>query len=354
MALIEIQGLTTLFGSQPLQVLQQVRAGMDKATLLRRTGHTLALQDVELAIDAGEIFVVMGLSGSGKSTLVRHINRLIDPTAGRVLLDGRDVTALSVEQLVQLRRERLAMVFQRFALLPHRNVVDNVALGLELRGLPMPVRQSEARRWIERVGLAGVELQLPAQLSGGMQQRVGLARALCAGTDIILMDEPFSALDPLIRSRLQGDLLGLQAELGRTIVFITHDLDEALRIGSRVAILKDGRVVQVGTPTQLLMQPADEHVAAFVRDVNRARAWRVGAALLPWPPDMPLPALAEAVDEDDAVEQVLPQLVGRSAPLAVRRAGHIVGQVDVQRLRAMLAQGARTSATAVSVGASGS
>jgi glycine betaine/proline transport system ATP-binding protein len=337
MSLIEIRGLSTVFGPDPQRALADVRAGMGKAELLARRGHTLALHDVNLQVEAGEIFVVMGMSGSGKSTLVRHVNRLVEPSAGRVWVDGQDVTAMRPPQLLELRRRRLAMVFQRFGLLAHRCVLDNVALGLELRGVPLAERQAQARGWIERVGLSGFEEHLPAQLSGGMQQRVGLARALCAGTDIILMDEPFSALDPLLRSQLQGELLALQAGLGRTVVFITHDLDEALRIGSRVAVLRDGRVLQVGTPRQLLLNPADEHVADFVRDVNRARALRIGAAVLPWPAGVPLPPVENAVDADSPIEPVLARLVGRSTPLAVRRGGAIVGQVSMAVVREMLA-----------------
>ncbi len=337
MALIALKGLTTIFGPRPLQALAQVRAGVDKTTLLAQAGHSLALQDVELSIERGEIFVIMGLSGSGKSTLVRHINRLIDPTEGQVLIDGQDVTALSLAKLIALRRQRLAMVFQRFGLLAHRNVLDNVAWGLEVRGTPAAQRRVEAKRWIARVGLAGTEALYPSQLSGGMQQRVGLARALCADTDIILMDEAFSALDPLIRSQLQGDLLALQADFRKTIVFITHDLDEALRIASRVAILNEGRVVQVGTPADVMTRPADAYVASFVRDVNRARAWRVASATVPWPPNVPQPVSAEAVDEDATLEQVLATMIGRDAPLAVRRGTAIVGRVDVDRVRALLA-----------------
>lgn len=336
MPLIDIQGLSTVFGPQPARAMAQVRAGMGKAELLKRTGHGLALHDVNLSIEAGEIFVVMGLSGSGKSTLVRHINRLIDPTAGRVLIDGQDVTALSLAGLIELRRRRLAMVFQRFGLLVHRTVLDNVALGLELRGVAPAARREAAVRWIERVGLGGSEALYPPQLSGGMQQRVGLARALCADTDIILMDEAFSALDPLIRAQLQGDLLDLQARYNKTIVFITHDLDEALRLGSRVAFLNEGRVVQVGPPAEVLRRPANAHVAAFVRDVNRPRAWRVASALAPWPADLPLPPLTDAVDADATLEQVLPQLIGRSTPLAVRRGQAVIGQVALEGVRELL------------------
>ena len=337
MSLIEIRGLATVFGPRPQEALAKARAGTDKATLLAQ-GHTLALLDVDLDIQAGEIFVIMGLSGSGKSTLVRHINRLIEPTAGRVAIDGQDVMALGRDALIELRRRRLAMVFQGFGLLAHLSVVDNVAFGLELRGSARADRHTRARRWIERVGLTGFENHAVAELSGGMRQRVGLARALASETDIILMDEPFSALDPLIRSQLQAELLALQAQLGRTVVFITHDLDEALRIGTRVALLRDGRVVQVGTPREVLMQPADAQVASFVRHVNRARALTIGSALAAWPDGMPLPAWDEAVDADASVEQVLPRLVGRSAPLAVRRDGMIVGVVSMGAVRDMLSR----------------
>ncbi len=335
MALIEVRGLTTLFGPRPQAGLALWREGLDKAALLAH-GHVLALQNVSLDIRAGEIFVVMGLSGSGKSTLVRHLNGLLRPTAGQVWIGEDELTVLRPRRLNELRRQRLAMVFQRFGLLAHRSVLDNVAFGLELRGVAAREREARARHWIERVGLQGWEAHRPAQLSGGMQQRVGLARALCSDTDIILMDEAFSALDPLIRSQLQGELLTLQAELGRTIVFITHDLDEALRIGSRVAILRDGAVLQVGTPRDLLLQPADAHVAAFVADVNRARALRVDSALAPWPGGQPAPALERAVDADATLEQVLPRLVGRQAPLAVRHGGAVVGQVALDEVRALL------------------
>jgi glycine betaine/proline transport system ATP-binding protein len=336
MALIRIRELTTLFGPDPQAGLALWRQGLDKAAM-HALGHVLALQDVSLDMNAGEIFVIMGLSGSGKSTLVRHINGLLAPTAGRVFVGEQEVGALATAALRRLRRDRMAMVFQRFGLLAHRNVIDNVAFGLELRGVARVERRERALRWIARVGLAGWEQHRPAQLSGGMQQRVGLARALCSDTDIILMDEAFSALDPLIRSQLQAELLTLQAELGRSIVFITHDLDEALRIGSRVAILRDGAVLQVGTPRELLLQPADAHVAAFVADVNRARALTVDAALAPWPQGEPLPALDRAVDAEATLEQVLPRLVGRQSPLPVQRSGAIVGQVALDQVRALLA-----------------
>lgn len=335
MALIRIRGLSTVFGPRPKDALARARDGADRAALLAQ-GHTLALHDIDLDIRAGEIFVIMGLSGSGKSTLVRHINRLIEPTCGLVSIGGQDVLTMGPDELIELRRQRLSMVFQGFGLLDHLSVLDNVALGLELRGLGRARRHAMAMHWIERVALQGFEHHLPAQLSGGMRQRVGLARALCSETDIILMDEAFSALDPLIRAQLQTELLTLQAELGRTVVFITHDLDEALRLGDRVAILRDGRLVQVGTPQEVLLEPADEGVADFVRDVNRARALPIDAARIPWPADMPLPPTDRAVDAGASIEQVLPMLVGRRAPLALRRGGTIVGQVSMETVRELL------------------
>jgi glycine betaine/proline transport system ATP-binding protein len=352
MALIEIRGVTTIFGPAPATALRQRRSGMDKTALLAG-GHTLGLDEVDLDIEAGEIFVVMGLSGSGKSTLLRHINRLIEPTAGRVRVDGQDVMALGTRELVALRRRRIAMVFQGFGLLDHRRVIDNVALGLELRGVRPQERRTRAMQWIDRVGLSGYEQHLPVQLSGGMRQRVGLARALASETDIILMDEPFSALDPPIRAQLQRELLALQAAQGRTVVFVTHDLDEALRLGTRLAILRDGKVVQVGTPWEVLTRPADAQSAEFSRQVNRARALPIGTALAPWPADLPMPDPADAtetVDADASIEDVLHRLVGRVDPLAVRRGDAIVGQVSMSSVRALLAPAASVCTRSASGG----
>ncbi len=271
MAFIELDHVTTIFGRHPKSALTRLNAGADKQTLLAETGHVVGLHDVSLTITKGEMFVIMGLSGSGKSTLVRHINRLIDPTTGDVRIDGINVLELSHSELIDLRRNRLAMVFQRFGLMPHRPVVDNVAYALEIRGMKKAERITQAREWISRVGLSGYEAHYPDQLSGGMQQRVGLARALAANTDIILMDEAFSALDPLIRGELQEELLKLQQSLGKTIVFITHDLDEALQLANRIAILKDGQIAQIGEPSDILQNPADAYVAAFVRNITRPR-----------------------------------------------------------------------------------
>ena len=276
---IEVRHLYKIFGPRPQEVLAQVEAGTGKEEILSRTGHTVGLHDVNLSVGKAETFVVMGLSGSGKSTFVRCVNRLIDPTGGQVLVGGVDIVELGAAEIKALRRTRMSMVFQRFGLLPHRNVVENVAYGLRVQGMLKEKRQERARRWIEVVGLQGYERMRPSQLSGGMQQRVGLARALCTDPDILLMDEPFSALDPLIRRDMQDELVRLQRDLNKTIVFITHDLDEALRLGDRIAILKDGRVVQVGTPVEIITRPADAYVQEFVRDVNRARVLNAGVVM---------------------------------------------------------------------------
>ncbi|WMS41123.1 glycine betaine/L-proline ABC transporter ATP-binding protein [Acuticoccus sp. MNP-M23] len=281
MSLIEVQNVTKIFGPRPKQALARYREGLSKEELLAETGHTLGLSDVSLSIAKGEIFVVMGLSGSGKSTLIRHFNRLIEPTDGQILVHGNDVLKLSAGQLQEFRRTTMSMVFQRFGLMPHRTVLQNVAYGLAVRGVPKRDREEQAMGWVQTVGLSGYEHQYPTQLSGGMQQRVGLARALATDAEILLMDEAFSALDPLIRSQMQDQLIELQAELGKTIVFITHDLDEALRIGDQIAILKDGRLSQVGKPAEILLHPADDYVASFVRDVNRARVLTVDTVMKP-------------------------------------------------------------------------
>jgi glycine betaine/proline transport system ATP-binding protein len=271
MAKIEISGIYKIFGPYPKRHMAAVTKGLSKDSLLAETGHTLGLQDVNLSVEEGELFVIMGLSGSGKSTLIRHINRLIDPTAGSIRIDGENVLNLRRNELVELRRHKMSMVFQRFALFPHKTVLDNVAYGLTIQGIDKKNARAIARHWLEQVGLQGVGDQHPHMLSGGMQQRVGLARALATNPDILLMDEAFSALDPLIRKEMQDLLLKLQQQLHKTIVFITHDLDEALRLGNRIAILKDGALVQQGDPQEILLTPKDDYVAAFVKDVNRGK-----------------------------------------------------------------------------------
>ncbi|HHQ4789118.1 TPA: glycine betaine/L-proline ABC transporter ATP-binding protein ProV, partial [Aeromonas hydrophila] len=257
---LEVKSLYKIFGDQPEKAFKLLAKGHDRASILQKTGQTLGVQDVNLAIDEGEIFVVMGLSGSGKSTLVRLFNRLIEPTRGQVLIDGEDIAAISDSELRQVRRKKISMVFQSFALMPHLSVLENTAFGLELAGVPLAERQQSARQALHQVGLGQWIDAFPDALSGGMKQRVGLARALANDPDILLMDEAFSALDPLIRTEMQDELLKLQASQQRTIVFISHDLDEAMRIGDRIAIMQDGQLVQVGTPDEILNQPANDYV----------------------------------------------------------------------------------------------
>ncbi|MFQ2254437.1 glycine betaine/L-proline ABC transporter ATP-binding protein ProV [Aeromonas sp. DNRA1] len=270
---LEVKSLYKIFGEQPEKAFKLLAKGHDRASILQKTGQTLGVQNVNLAIDEGEIFVVMGLSGSGKSTLVRLFNRLIEPTRGQVLIDGEDIAAISERELRQVRRKKISMVFQSFALMPHLSVLENTAFGLELAGVPLAERQQSARQALHQVGLGQWTDAFPDALSGGMKQRVGLARALANDPDILLMDEAFSALDPLIRTEMQDELLKLQASQQRTIVFISHDLDEAMRIGDRIAIMQDGQLVQVGTPDEILNQPANDYVRAFFRGVDLANVF---------------------------------------------------------------------------------
>ena len=281
MSKIEINNVYKIFGKNPKSVLPMVKDGATKEDILDQTGHTVGLDNVSLKIEEGETFVCMGLSGSGKSTLIRHLNRLIDPTDGDILIEGTNVMSLNNEQLIDFRRHKMSMVFQRFGLFPHKTVIQNVGYGLEMQGKTEEERNKISMEKIESVGLNGFENQYPNQLSGGMQQRVGLARALATNTDIMLMDEAFSALDPLIRSDMQKQLLDLQSELKKTIVFITHDLDESLRLGDHIGILNAGKLVQVGTPVDIIMNPADEYVAAFVKDVNRTKVIKAKIIMKP-------------------------------------------------------------------------
>ncbi|WP_136679292.1 glycine betaine/L-proline ABC transporter ATP-binding protein [Neptunomonas sp. XY-337] len=295
--LIQIENLYKVFGKDPASVMPLVHKGQSKDDILAETGHTLGLKNINLTINKGEIFVIMGLSGSGKSTMIRHFNRLIEPTEGVIRVENTDVMKLSAKELEQFRRHKMSMVFQRFGLMPHRTVLDNVAYGLSIQGVDKAERNGKAREWLETVGLAGYEEQYPAQLSGGQQQRVGLARALCTDAEILLMDEAFSALDPLIRSEMQDQLIQLQEQLHKTIIFITHDLDEALRIGDRIAILKDGEMVQQGTPDEILLNPATGYVEAFVKDVNRARALTVETVMKPPARRITADTIGEALEQ---------------------------------------------------------
>ena len=340
MSKIEINNVYKIFGPKPPSVLQMVKDGASKEEVLDKTGHTIGLDNVTLKIQEGETFVCMGLSGSGKSTLIRHLNRLIEPTAGEILVEGTDVTSLKKEQLIDFRRHKMSMVFQRFGLFPHKTVLQNVGYGLEMQGIEIEKRNSVAMEKIESVGLTGFENQYPAQLSGGMQQRVGLARALATDTDIMLMDEAFSALDPLIRSDMQKQLLDLQSELKKTIVFITHDLDESLRLGDHIGILNAGKLVQVGTPVDIIMNPADDYVEAFVKDVNRAKVLKAKVIMKP---------ANEAngidknnlikIEEDQFVEEFLPQVVCTNANCeVVDKKGNIKGYISNKELQQSLSK----------------
>ncbi|NIY80766.1 glycine betaine/L-proline ABC transporter ATP-binding protein [Celeribacter sp. HF31] len=272
---VSIRNLYKIFGDNPARALEHVKAGMGKPELMDQHGHALGLNNINLDIPAKGIQVIMGLSGSGKSTLIRHLNRLIEPTSGEIWIDDEDVLAMSTDQLRDLRRFKMSMVFQKFGLLPHRTVLENAMYGLEIQGVANKEAEERSRKWLDRVGLNGFEAQYPSQLSGGQQQRVGLARALATDADILLMDEAFSALDPLIRTDMQSILLELQEELHKTIIFITHDLDEALNIGDRIAILRDGEIVQSGDPQDIIMKPADDYITDFIRDINRAKVVRL-------------------------------------------------------------------------------
>ena len=279
--LIEVEGLYKIFGDNPEIVMPLIEQGLSKDEILMQTGQTVGLNDINLKIPRGKTFVIMGLSGSGKSTMIRHFNRLIDPTEGRIRVEGVDVMALQQKELEQFRRHKMSMVFQRFGLMPHRTVSENIGYGLSIQGVDKKVIAEKVQYWMQMVGLEGYETHYPAHLSGGQQQRVGLARALCTDAEILLMDEAFSALDPLIRSEMQDQLIELQEKLHKTIIFITHDLDEALRLGDQIAILKDGELVQVGEPSEILLNPATDYVEAFVKDVNRARALTVETVMKP-------------------------------------------------------------------------
>jgi len=277
---IEAVDTYKIFGRRPERGVERLRAGASREEL-RKDGLTPAVIDASFDVAEGEIFVVMGLSGSGKSTLIRMVNGLLEPTAGEVMIDGRDITKLSAKDLRAVRRDKVSMVFQHFALFPHRTVGENAAYGLQVQGLGRAERQRKAEEALRMVGLDGWAGALPGQLSGGMRQRVGLARALAAGTEIMLMDEAFSALDPLIRREMQDQLVDLQHRLGKTILFITHDLNEAMRLGDRIAMMRDGRIVQVGTAEQILNDPANDYVAQFVQDVDRTRVLTASSVMEP-------------------------------------------------------------------------
>ncbi len=268
---IDVQKLSKIFGNKPERALKMLSDGKSKSDILEETGLTVGLNDISFQVFKGEIFVLMGLSGCGKSTLLRCLNRLIDPTAGSIVINGNDIVTMNDDEIREFRRKQAGMIFQNFALLPHKTVLDNVAFGLEIQGMELEERHTKATKALNMVGLAGYEQSMPDQLSGGMKQRVGLARALASDAEILLMDEAFSALDPLIRRDMQDELIDLQERLNKTIIFVTHDLDEALKLGTRIALMKDGKIIQVGTSEEILMNPSNEYVERFVADVDMTR-----------------------------------------------------------------------------------
>jgi len=334
MAKIEAKNVYKIFGPEPSKILPMCQEGVSKEEILENTGHTVGLADVSLSIEEGETFVCMGLSGSGKSTLIRHINRLIDPTSGEISVEGTNVMELDQKNLIEFRRHKMSMVFQRFGLFPHKTVIQNVGYGLEIQGKDLNERNKVAMEKINAVGLNGFEYQYPNQLSGGMQQRVGLARALATNTDIMLMDEAFSALDPLIRSDMQKQLIELQAELKKTILFITHDLDEALRLGDHIGILNHGRLVQIGTPIDIIMKPADDYVAAFVKDVNRAKVIKAKIIMIPRNKfNGGKVSNTIKVNEDSFLDEFLPQVCLTPATVeVVDKSGNIKGYITDKEL----------------------
>ena len=334
MAKIEVKNVYKIFGPEPSKVLPMCQDRVSKEEILENTGHTVGLADVSLSIEEGETFVCMGLSGSGKSTLIRHINRLIDPTSGEISVEGTNVMELDQKNLIEFRRHKMSMVFQRFGLFPHKTVIQNVGYGLEIQGKDLNERNIVAMEKINAVGLNGFEYQYPNQLSGGMQQRVGLARALATNTDIMLMDEAFSALDPLIRSDMQKQLIELQAELKKTILFITHDLDEALRLGDHIGILNHGRLVQIGSPIDIIMKPADDYVAAFVKDVNRAKVIKAKIIMVPRNKfNGGKISNTIKVNEDSFLDEFLPQVCLMPATVeVVDKSGNIKGYITDKEL----------------------
>lgn len=278
---VKVNHLTKIFGKKTKPALEMIRANKSKTEILEKTGATVGVYDVNFEVEEGEIFVIMGLSGSGKSTLIRLLNRLIEPTSGNIYIDGQDISSLDKEGLREVRRNKMSMVFQNFGLFPHRTILENTEYGLEIRGVPKEERQAKAEKALENSSLIAFKDQLPSQLSGGMQQRVGLARTLANDPEILLMDEAFSALDPLIRREMQDELLDLQENVKKTIIFITHDLNEALRIGDRIALMKDGQIMQIGTGEEILTNPANEYVRTFVEDVDRSKVLTAQNIMVP-------------------------------------------------------------------------
>ena len=325
-AMIAAKGVWKIFGANAKQVLETHDRSKSRDEIQEETGHVVAVKDVDFEVRRGECFVVMGLSGSGKSTLLRTLTRLIEPTGGSITIDGNDVRDLNNRELLELRRSKVAMVFQHFGLFPHRTVIDNVAYGLEVRGMGKVKRTEKAEEILELVGLAGWGERFPRELSGGMQQRVGLARAMAMDPEILFFDEPFSALDPLIRREMQDELLGLQDKLQKTMVFITHDFLEAIKMGDHIAIMKDGEIVQVGTPEEIVANPVDDYVRDFTEDVPRYKVLSVGKVMRE-----PSPGLdtTNTVKASAKIDTIIAQAAEIDTPFAVvDEAGAVVGEID--------------------------
>ncbi|QQZ11269.1 quaternary amine ABC transporter ATP-binding protein [Heyndrickxia vini] len=328
---IDVKNVTKIFGKHPKKALQFLSEGKTKQEILKATGAIVGVNQANFQVFDGEIFVIMGLSGSGKSTLVRLLNRLIEPTSGEILLDNENVTQMNKEQLRSIRRKKISMVFQKFALLPHRTILQNTEYGLEIQGVEKSKRKITAMESLKLVGLEGYEHQYPDQLSGGMQQRVGLARALANNPDILLMDEAFSALDPLIRKDMQDELLELHNTVGKTIVFITHDLDEALRIGDRIALMKDGSIVQIGAPEEILMNPSNEYVERFVEDVDFSKVLTAGHIMKR--------AETVQIEKGPRVALTLMKNLGISSIYVVDKKNRLLGAVTAQIAREAVEMG---------------
>ncbi|HSG24942.1 MAG TPA: glycine betaine/L-proline ABC transporter ATP-binding protein [Anaerolineales bacterium] len=330
MSTVEIRNIWKIFGPNPEYVLNTIQPGDTRREVRQKTGHVIAVREVSLDVAKGEVFVVMGLSGSGKSTLVRCLSRLIEPTVGEVLINDTNVTKMSESELRHLRRHTVSMVFQRFGLFPHRRVIDNVAYGLEVRGLEVDERRKIANEVLELVGLENWGTRYPHELSGGMQQRVGLARALAVDPEIMLCDEPFSALDPLIRRDMQNELLKLQQSLQKTIIFITHDFLEAIKLGDRIAIMKDGEIVQVGTSQEIVANPSNDYVREFTQDVPRAKVLTAGSIMQPGNQSTDQ---GMVIPFNTTLEELIPMLVGSSESRPVVDVdGNVVGSVDQKTL----------------------
>ncbi len=329
--------LWKVFGPKASAIVGSPDADLPRAELQRKSGNVVAMRNVSFDVAPGEVFVVMGLSGSGKSTLLRALTRLVEPTAGTVLLGDVDVTKATGPELLEIRRNRVSMVFQHFGLLPHRTLIDNVAFGLEVRGMDKDARRSIAEQTLTLVGLDGLGSSKPDQLSGGMQQRVGLARALATNPDVLLFDEPFSALDPLIRRDMQDEVIRLHHDVKKTMVFITHDLSEALRLGDRIAIMRDGRFVQVGPPEEIVSNPADDYVRDFVRDVPRSHVVTVDSIMGPVSEGTAFPS-AHTIQTGTKVRDAVAAVAAIDGPVAiVDAAGTVIGAIDRVRVLQVIA-----------------